>query len=48
VNDKVVQLVTYIAKELVNQPDEVRVKLSETEDTVLLELTVAPTIWVAL
>ena len=41
-NDKVVQLVTYIAKELVTQPEEVRISLSETEDTVLLELTVAP------
>ncbi len=34
-------LVTYIAKSLVDKPDEVKTVVSEEEDTVIIELTVA-------
>lgn len=35
-------LLTYIAKELVNNPDEVNVKKTERGNTVIFELSVAP------
>ena len=36
------QLVEFIAKALVDQPDEVRVTSSDDEDSITIELTVAP------
>ncbi len=35
------ELVTYIAKSLVDKPDDVKTSLSEEDDTVTIELTVA-------
>ncbi len=37
-----VELVKYIAKELVDNPDEVKVNQREEEDAYVIELTVAP------
>ena len=37
-----VELVTYIAKALVDSPDEVKVSQREEEDAFVIELTVAP------
>jgi predicted RNA-binding protein YlqC (UPF0109 family) len=37
-----VELVKYIAKELVDNPDEVKVSQREEEDAYVIELTVAP------
>jgi len=34
-------LITYIAKSLVDQPDDVQVNVTEQDETVLIELTVA-------
>lgn len=36
------ELIVCIAKSLVDQPDEVKVKLTEEDDTVTIELSVAP------
>ncbi len=36
------ELIVCIAKSLVDQPDEVNVKLTEEDDTVTIELSVAP------
>ncbi len=36
------ELIVCIAKSLVDQPDEVNVTLTEEEDTVAIELSVAP------
>jgi predicted RNA-binding protein YlqC (UPF0109 family) len=36
------ELIICIAKSLVDQPDEVNVKLTEEDDTVTIELSVAP------
>ncbi len=36
------QLVEFIAKSLVDQPDEVRVTSSDDEESITIELTVAP------
>ena len=35
------ELISYIAKSLVDQPDAVQVNLTEQDDTVLIELSVA-------
>ncbi|MFC1914601.1 KH domain-containing protein [Chloroflexota bacterium] len=35
------ELVEYIAKQIVNEPDEVKVEEEETEDGITLKLTVA-------
>ncbi len=36
------ELIAFIAKSLVDQPDNVQVKLAEEEETVTIELAVAP------
>ncbi len=36
------ELIAFIAKSLVDQPDNVKVKLAEVEETVTIELAVAP------
>jgi len=38
----VVELLTYLAKQLVDEPDAVRVEEVEEDDAIVLRLTVAP------